>query len=152
MSKEFVAGYVAVDEMTKAGRIADQQNEIQGLKNDLDRAQKNNQTVGLPVTASRKDREELRELRERVALLEKREYFLINESRKQEEMLFGWIVSQKAFKETAQVYGAMAGRTPEEIHREGLACKATILNGESIYGNNVEMSDDMREKIKSTLI
>ena len=46
---------------------------------------------------------------------------------KQQEMLADWIVSQRAFKELAMKYGALAGKTPEQINAEGMAAKKLFL-------------------------
>ncbi|MCA8351449.1 hypothetical protein [Burkholderia cepacia] len=56
---------------------------------------------------------------------------------KQQEMLADWIVSQRAFKELAMKYGALAGKTPEQINAEGMAAKETILEGQSEFGNTL---------------
>lgn len=55
---------------------------------------------------------------------------------KQQELLGNWMVSQKAFKETAIKLGVQLGKTSEEIIAEGMATKAKVLDGETEYGNN----------------
>ncbi|NMV41763.1 hypothetical protein [Ralstonia insidiosa] len=56
---------------------------------------------------------------------------------KQQEMMADWIISQRAFREIAMKYGAMAGKTPEEIKAEGAAAEQTILDGQSQFGNTI---------------
>ncbi|NMV41762.1 hypothetical protein [Ralstonia insidiosa] len=60
---------------------------------------------------------------------------------KQQEMLSNWVLSQRAFKELAMKYGALAGKTPEEIQAEGMAAKETILDGQSKFGNDLPEAD-----------
>ncbi|EKS9800426.1 MAG: hypothetical protein QM625_24035 [Ralstonia sp.] len=60
---------------------------------------------------------------------------------KQQELLSNWVLSQRAFKELAMKYGALAGKTPEEIQAEGMAAKEIILNGQSQFGNDLPDGD-----------
>ncbi|ALS64562.2 hypothetical protein AT395_05805 [Pandoraea apista] len=71
---------------------------------------------------------------------------------KEQLVLAGWILSQKGFKEAAMKYGAMAGKTTQEIQAEGLANEATILDGKSEYGNNlVSLAEHVKQKLRDQL-
>ncbi len=59
----------------------------------------------------------------------------------QQELLASWVLSQRAFKEVAMKYGALAGKTPEEIQAEGMAAKEVILDDKSEFGNTVNESE-----------
>lgn len=67
---------------------------------------------------------------------------------KQQELLADWIVSQRAFKEMAMKYGALAGKTPEQINAEGMAAKEIIIEGQSQFGNNVNEETKVAVKRK----
>ncbi|AJZ74983.1 hypothetical protein SG18_25960 [Pandoraea apista] len=60
--------------------------------------------------------------------------------RKEQLLLSSWILSQKAFKETAMKYGQIAGKTKDEIYAEGIAAEEDVLNGTTKFGNNIETS------------
>ncbi|CAJ0733518.1 hypothetical protein [Ralstonia pickettii] len=67
---------------------------------------------------------------------------------KQQELIADWIVSQRAFKELAMKYGQLAGKTPEEIQKEGMAAEATIVTDQSQFGNNVNEAQKSAYKRK----
>ena len=67
---------------------------------------------------------------------------------KQQEMLASWIVSQCAFKELAMKYGALAGKTREEINAESDAAEKAILDDQSQFGNKVNEETKVAVKRK----
>ena len=67
---------------------------------------------------------------------------------KQQEMLASWIVSQRAFKELAMKYGALAGKTREEINAESDAAEKALLDDQSQFGNKVNEETKVAVKRK----
>lgn len=67
---------------------------------------------------------------------------------KQQELLASWIVSQRAFKELAMKYGALAGKTREEINAESDAAEKAILDDQSQFGNKVNEETKVAVKRK----
>lgn len=56
----------------------------------------------------------------------------------QRELLAGWIVNQKAFKEAAIDLGMQAGKTKEEVMDLAIEAKESVLNNTTNHGNNAE--------------
>lgn len=58
----------------------------------------------------------------------------------QEESLAKWILSQKAYRETAMLLGLQVGKTPEEVVNMAEKNKDVVLNNQSELGNNASSS------------
>lgn len=54
----------------------------------------------------------------------------------QRELLAGWIVSQKAFKEVAIELGVNGGKSKEDVIEMANQAKVNVLNNETEHGNN----------------
>ncbi len=161
MSDEFAKGYLFVDSLYKNADLQRKQQEIDRLKSEA------NRRASAATTdfsgAGMIDRASYNLLREKVEYYEK----LLTEPLaviagaipafkenydKDQLVLAGWILSQKGFKEAAMKYGAMAGKTTQEIQAEGLANEATILDGKSEYGNNlVSLAEHVKQKLRDQL-
>lgn len=58
----------------------------------------------------------------------------------EQESMANWILSQRAFKETAMLVGIASGKSPEEIIQMAEEQKNTVLNNQSELGNNASTS------------
>lgn len=60
----------------------------------------------------------------------------------QKEIIADWILSQKAYKETAMILGMQLGKTPEEIKKMAESNEDVVLNNNSTIddGNNASSS------------
>lgn len=71
----------------------------------------------------------------------------------QDEILAGWILSQKAYKETAMQVGIEAGKTPEEIKEMAKKNEEVVLNNQSEIdqGNNASTSKILTENLSAII-
>lgn len=58
----------------------------------------------------------------------------------QDEILADWVLSQKAYKETAMLLGFQVGKAPEEVVKMADQQRDTVLNNQSEHGNNASTS------------
>ena len=72
----------------------------------------------------------------------------------QMELLAGWMVSQKAFKELAIQFGIEKGLTPDEIHKMGLDKELDVLENKNdplhkTNSNTIKGIDNYVENLKN---
>jgi hypothetical protein len=166
MSKELIGSYLFVDNLYKGADLQRKQQEISRLKNDLQRQRQAAANANAFPNAGMVNRADYELMKEKVAFYEKLLTEPLNviadkleakvpefkENYDKEQLLLAdWIVSQKAFKETAMKYGEMAGKTKDEIQKEGLNTEEKVLNSTTKFGNNVETSplaNELKDKLK----
>lgn len=152
MSDEFAKGYLFLDSLYKNADSQRKQHEIDRLREEVNKPRMPGAT-GIPVVPGMVNKADYDLLREKVAyyeallaqplhviassLLNKISSFSENYE-KEELVLADWIASQKAFKEVAMKYGELAGKSADEIHREGTAAKVTVLTNKTKYENNID--------------
>jgi hypothetical protein len=165
MSKEFVGTYLFLDNMYKNADLQRKQAEIERLRGEANQSG-NKHTGAIPVIPGMVNKADYELMAEKVKFYEtilQQPLEVIAEKladkvpafkenyEKEQVVLADWIVSQKAFKETAMKYGEMAGKSPEDIQKEGIKNENTILNDESKFGNKVNLDPEIKEKLKEKL-
>lgn len=72
------------------------------------------------------------------------------------ELLAGWMVSQRSFKELAIDLGMRLGMSKDDVVNQGLAGKEAVLNNRTKHGNNADdaefirmHADALRAKLKT---
>lgn len=163
MSKEFVGTYLFLDNMYKNADLQRKQQEISRLQGDMQRQRQAAGNANAFPNAGMVDRADYELMKEKVEFYEKLlaeplaviagQVPAFKENYDKEQLVLAdWMLSQKAFKETAMDYGVKAGKTPEQIHNEGIKNKEKILDDESNYGNSVSaLSDNLKNKLKDKL-
>lgn len=173
MSNEFIGTYLFVDSLYKNADLQRKNQQIDDLKNQLNKAKNKSPVIehvqtpmGGTVAPGMVNKADYELMKEKVEFYEK----LLNQPlnviaqkledkvpvfkenyEKEQLVLADWIVSQKAFKETAMKYGEMAGKTTDEIKKEGLNTEQNVLNSTTKFGNNVETSplaNELKDKLK----
>jgi len=71
----------------------------------------------------------------------------------QDEILAGWILSQKAYKETAMQIGIEVGKTPQEIKEIANKNEEVVLNNQSEIdsGNNASTSKILTDNLSAII-
>ncbi|AVF39500.1 hypothetical protein AL486_07095 [Pandoraea apista] len=151
MSKEFVGAYLFLDSLNKNSDLQRKQQEINRLKGEVQRQKQQAINATAFPGAGMVNRADYERLKEKIDFYEELLAGPLNviadaipkfkeTYRKEQLLLSSWIVSQKAFKETAMKYGQIAGKTRDEIYAEGIAAEEDVLNGTTKFGNNIETS------------
>lgn len=171
MSKEFVGTYLFVDNLYKNADLQRKNQQIEELKNKLNQPKSTPVTIdtkptGISVAPGMVNKADYELMKEKVEFyeallnqplnviaekLEEKVPVFKENYEKEQLVLANWIVSQKAFKETAMKYGEMAGKTTDEIQEEGLGTKKEVLDGTTKFGNNIDTSplaNELKDKLK----
>ncbi|ONU48818.1 hypothetical protein [Burkholderia cenocepacia] len=146
---KYTAGLHVLDKLGSQDRAINRQNEaIHGLNEDLRYAKNEEGIARAGAEYERKRANEYKALLSKpMAEIAEKNGDFRETYEKQQEMLASWIASQRAFKEIAMKYGAMAGKTPEEIAAEGAAAKEIVLTGQSQFGNNEQFSAKIQQNL-----
>ncbi|KAB0640714.1 hypothetical protein F7R25_04235 [Burkholderia stagnalis] len=128
---ETLGGLYALEKLGNQGREIDSLNlELDGNHQQLDHARRDLAAASGSIAYYKRVN---KELTEKVQLLQE-----VNEDLR--VTLADWIVSQRAFRELAMKYGALAGKTPKEIDNESSAAEEAVLKNEAKMSasNNVD--------------
>ena len=70
---------------------------------------------------------------------------------KQQELLTDWIVSQKAYKETAMQLGIQVGKTPDQIKEMAKQNITAVLENKTKHDNNIEAIPSVKTQAEKIL-
>ncbi|WP_139352301.1 hypothetical protein [Burkholderia cenocepacia] len=128
---ETLGGLHVLEKLGNQGREIDSLNlELDGNHQQLDHARRDLAAASGSLAYYRRVN---KELTEKTQLLQE-----VNDDLR--VTLADWTVSQRAFREIAMKYGALAGKTPQEVIEEGLAAEEVVLKNEAKMSasNNVD--------------